>query len=75
MHDIIFSTLLSALEPILENATGAFLGSRFHELNEIRKDQKKPAQAAINSAFEEWIIAINKSWEVRDAAVSSLVRY
>jgi uncharacterized membrane-anchored protein YjiN (DUF445 family)/energy-coupling factor transporter ATP-binding protein EcfA2 len=60
------STIGSALQPIIENATGAFLGNRFHELNGIQKDQKKPAQDAIASAFEEWIIAILKNLQAQE---------
>jgi energy-coupling factor transporter ATP-binding protein EcfA2 len=69
------STLLSALEPILENAAGAFLGNRFHELDGIRKEQKKPAQEAINSAFEEWIIAILKNLQAQEYKDSDLRQF
>ena len=69
------STLFSALEAILENAAGAFLGNRFHELNGIRKEQKKPAQEAINSAFEEWIIAIFKNLQAQEYEESDLRQF
>jgi len=69
------STLLAALEPILENAAGAFLGNRFHELNGIRKEQKKPAQEAINSAFEEWVVAILKNLQAQEYKDSDLRQF
>jgi energy-coupling factor transporter ATP-binding protein EcfA2 len=60
------STIGSALQPMIENATGAFLGNRFHELKGLRNEQKKPAQDAIKRAFEEWIIAILKNLQAQE---------
>ncbi|MDM8557456.1 HEAT repeat domain-containing protein [Candidatus Parabeggiatoa sp. HSG14] len=52
------SAIVTALQPVLESAAGAFLGNRFSEQNGIRAEQRKAAEQAINDAFEEWIIAI-----------------
>jgi predicted NACHT family NTPase len=79
MDTFIISTLGSTigpiLQPIIENATGAFLGNRFHELSGIHKDQKKPAQDAIKSAFEEWIIAILKNLQAQEYEDSDLRQF
>ncbi len=69
------SMLFSALSPILEKAAGTFIGNRFHELNGIRKEQKKSAQQAINRAFEEWIIAIFNNLQAQEFEESDLRQF
>jgi len=78
MDSLILSTLgqaASLIQPIIEAATGSFLGNRYHELNGIRKEQKKPAQEAINSAFEEWVIAIQNNLRAQEYEESDLRQF
>ena len=50
--------IISALGSILEKVIAALIANRLHELNKIGIEEKKRIKKAINSALEEWLIAI-----------------